>query len=353
MIILLFALLAFSFLLEAFNFKFKNWCFAFLLILLITVEAIKNHSGIDFTYGYDHYYAAMQGDTDSSYEYVYKLMVNFFSALKLPYPGFLLIYFSLVYLLYYLALSKFTEYKNTALLFLFCITIGLMGSNRQILALSIGMFASAYFLPRQKIYFALSILLAIFIHQSAFFLLPFILLNKRVDLKIYSYLLVFAFFMQILHFSKPVLNFLIFNFAPNITTKKAIIYDAIPSSEFSVVGFSLGVVRRLLPLILMLVFEKELRSNLKFDFVFNVLFLSLFTYILMYQDLEYIASRIGVYYLVFEAVLYSWFVPIIMRHKKKYLLISLYLFFCGFLIYKNTHYFPELFFPFRTLYFTF
>lgn len=353
MIILLFALLALSFLAEAFNFKYKNWCTALMLILLIAAEAIKNHSGIDYTNGYNHYYAAMQGNTQSSYEYLYKLLVNFFSSLKLPYHGFLLIYFSVVYLLYYFALSKFTEYRNTALIFLFCITIGLMGSNRQILALAIGIFASAYFLPRQKIYFALCILVAIFIHQSAFFLLPFMLWNKRVGIKIYVYFLVFAVFMQIFHLSKPLLNFLMLNFAPNITTQKAIIYDAMPSSEFSAVEFSLGVVRRLIPLILMLVFEKELRSNLKFDFVFNVLFLSLFTYILMYQDLEYIASRIGVYYLVFEAVLYSWFVPIIMRQQKKYLWIALYLIFCGFLIYKNTHYFPELFFPFRTLYFTF
>lgn len=356
MIILLFLLISAGFIMEVFNFKgqkYQQFSFIFLLILLVVLEGSKWESGIDFANCYHHFIHILLPQYKSNYEVLYDALVFLFASLKLSYSAFLFIYFTGVYVLYYFAINKLTENRITALLFIFVISIGLMGSNRQVMALALGFFGAAFGLPSRKWLFVAFVCCSTLIHQSAFFLLPLVFMEKAWKIRIWIVLMFFALLLQITGWAGKIFNYLVFSFGPEISIYRAKIYTQMIPLKFNIVGFVLGICRRLLPIILMFLFQNSLNNKKHYYLVLNILCLSLFLYILMYHDLEYIISRIGVYFLIFEAILYSWLVADIRKSKYKWMFVGIYVMFCGFLLWKNTSQFPELFFPFKTIFGTF
>lgn len=350
MIILLFILLLILFISETTNFKYKKESFIGILIAFVILEASKWESGIDFYNCYNHFQTVLLPNTHSQYEILYNAIVYVFALLKFPYHLYLFFFFTVVYVLYYFAISKFSEYRLTVFLFLFCITIGLMGSNRQIMALAIGIFATAYFLPQKKLYFLLLIITAGFIHQSAFFYLPLVFMGSKINFKWWAFLFLFAAVIQVLDLSKPVFDYMVLPFGPELSAIRVHYYNQIEPEDFNYWGFTFGVIRRLIPVLLLVYFKDKFVNRPQYFLILNILCFSVFIYILLYHDLEYVISRIGVYYLVFEAVAYSWFIPIIKKSKNKYFFISVFILYATFLLYKNTSQYPELFFPFKTIF---
>ena len=349
MIILLFLIILVLFVLETTNFKYKKQSFIGILIAFVILEAIKFESGIDYENCYNHFQSILLPNTFPKYEFLYNAIVYFFAFLKFPYHLYLFFFFSAIYTLYYFAIVKFSEYRLTVFLFLFCITIGLMGSNRQIMALAIGFFSTAYFLPQKKLYYILLIIIAGFIHQSAFFYLPLLLLCYEIKYKWWALFLVLAMVVQIFDFSKPVFDYIVLTFGPKFSAERMKYYNQIELNHFSYWGFTLGIIRRFIPILLMIYYKNSLINRKQYYLIFNILCFSVFMYILLYHDLEYVISRIGVYYLIFEAVAYSWFIPEIKKSKYKNLFIGALVLFATFLLYKNTSLYPELFFPFKTI----
>ena len=350
MIILLFLIILGLFVLETTNFKYKKQSFIGILIAFVILEAIKFESGIDYENCYNHFQSILLPNTFPKYEFLYNAIVYLFASLKVPYHLYLFFFFSAIYTLYYFAIIKFSEYRLTVFLFLFCITIGLMGSNRQIMALAIGFFATAYFLPQKKLYYILLIIIAGFIHQSAFFYLPLLLLCYEIKYKWWALFFVLAMVVQVFDLSKVGFDCLVLPFGPEFSATRLKYYNGLEPGSFNYLGFILGIIRRLFPVLLLIRFKDSLLSRPQYFLILNVLCFSVFMYILLYHDLEYVIARIGVYYLVFEAVAYSWLIPKIIKSKYKIFFICALIFYAVFLLYKNTSPYPELFFPFKTIF---
>lgn len=350
MIIVLFILISVAVLLELTDFKYKRQTFIGILVALVILEASKWESGIDFYNCYNHYRTVLVPKPFYQYEILYNSVVYLFAVLKAPYHLFLFFLFSVVYTLYYFTIIKISPNWLTTLLLLFCITIGLMGSNRQILALAIGFFATVYFLPEKKIYFVLLIICAGFFHQSAFFFLPLMLMGSKISYQWWLLLFVFAVFVQIFDFSRISFDYLILNLGPEFAVGRVKYYNGQDQGSFNHLGFTLGVIRRIIPVLLLIKFKDQLINRAQYYLIFNILCFSVFIYILLYHDLGYVISRIGVYYLIFEAVAYAWLIPQMKKSKHQYFYVTLLIFFAAFLLYKNTLSYQELFFPFKTIF---
>lgn len=354
-IILFFLLLLFTILEHQRRYNFHRALFVFSLFSIVLLESIKFDSGIDFWNTYNHYQFFILNDTRDRYEFLYKYVVYFFrNVLNFNYPFFLFFYYSVIYSLYYFSFNKITKYPITALLLVFACTVGLFGSNRQLLAIAIGFFAYIYFLKEKKISYLFFILIATFFHYSAFIYVFLLFLDRRINDKIWIVTLFALLLLNITGINFTIFNFVISNFAPekivNIIKGYNIGFAKMQSNYYM---FVIGIIRRSFPILLMIRYKNILSNRSLYQLLLNTLFFSLAVYIFFFGKIEYMSSRVSVYFIIFEVVLYVWLIPVMNKMGKKNLYLIFLLLFAGLEFIKYVFSDPTPFIPFKTLFFSF
>lgn len=354
-IILFFLLLLFTILEHQRRYNFHRALFVFSLFSIVLLESIKFDSGIDFWNTYNHYQFFILNDTRDRYEFLYKYVVYFFrNVLNFNYPFFLFFYYSVIYSLYYFSFNKITKYPITALLLVFACTVGLFGSNRQLLAIAIGFFAYIYFLKEKKISYLFFILIATFFHYSAFIYVFLLFLDRRINDKIWIVTLFALLLFNITGINFTIFNFVISNFAPekivNIIKGYNIGFAKMQSNYYM---FVIGIIRRSFPILLMIRYKNILSNRSLYQLLLNTLFFSLAVYIFFFGKIEYMSSRVSVYFIIFEVVLYVWLIPVMNKMGKKNLYLIFLLLFAGLEFIKYVFSDPTPFIPFKTLFFSF
>ena len=162
----------------------KKIVLAFLCFLMSFTEAIRFKSGTD----YWQYYNFFHGDfsefrQNHTFEPLYTIIVFLFQKVTNSFFWFDLFYFILLYSLYFFSLPKITNKYIVAFFLIFCMNIGFLGSNRQLMALGISFFATVYFLPKEKLYFILWVIVASLFHYSALITLLFVFLDRKIPEK--------------------------------------------------------------------------------------------------------------------------------------------------------------------------
>ncbi|WP_336733336.1 EpsG family protein [Chryseobacterium sp. VD8] len=354
-IILFFLLLLFTILEHQRRYNFHWALFVFSLFSIVLLESIKFDSGIDFWNTYNHYQFFNLNDTRYRYEFLYKYSVYFFrNVLNFSYPFFLFFYYSVIYSLYYFSFNKITKYPITALLLVFACTVGLFGSNRQLLAIAIGFFAYIYFLKEKKISYLFFILIAAFFHYSAFIYVFLVFLDRRINHKIWIVTLFALLLFNITGINFTIFNFVISNFAPekivNIIKGYNIGFAKMQSNYYM---FIVGIVRRGLPIFLMIRYKNFLQDKSYYQLLLNTLFFSLTTYVFFFGKLEYMSSRVSVYFIILEVILYVCLIPIMNKMGRKNLYLIFLLLFAGMEFVRYVFVDPRPFVPFKTLFFSF
>lgn len=354
-IILFFLLLLFTILEHQRRYSFHWALFVFSLFSIVLLESIKFDSGIDFWNTYNHYQFFNLNDTRYRYEFLYKYSVYFFrNVLNFSYPFFLFFYYSVIYSLYYFSFNKITKYPITALLLVFACTVGLFGSNRQLLAIAIGFFAYIYFLKEKKISYLFFILIATFFHYSAFIYVFLVFLDRRINHKIWIVTLFALLLFNITGINFTIFNFVISNFAPekivNIIKGYNIGFAKMQSNYYM---FIVGIVRRGLPIFLMIRYKNFLKDKSYYQLLLNTLFFSLATYVFFFGKLEYMSSRVSVYFIILEVILYVCLIPIMNKMGRKNLYLIFLLLFAGMEFVRYVFVDPRPFVPFKTLFFSF
>lgn len=354
-IILFFLLLLFTILEHQRRYNFHWALFVFSLFSIVLLESIKFDSGIDFWNTYNHYQFFNLNDTRYRYEFLYKYSVYFFrNVLNFSYPFFLFFYYSVIYSLYYFSFNKITKYPITALLLVFACTVGLFGSNRQLLAIAIGFFAYIYFLKEKKISYLFFILIAAFFHYSAFIYVFLFFLDRRINHKIWIVTLFALLLFNITGINFTIFNFVISNFAPekivNIIKGYNIGFAKMQSNYYM---FIVGIVRRGLPIFLMIRYKNFLQDKSYYQLLLNTLFFSLTTYVFFFGKLEYMSSRVSVYFIILEVILYVCLIPIMNKMGRKNLYLIFLLLFAGMEFVRYVFVDPRPFVPFKTLFFSF
>ncbi|WP_428070027.1 EpsG family protein [Chryseobacterium gambrini] len=335
--------------------NFHQAFFIFSLFSIVLLESIKFDSGMDFWNTYNHYQFFKLNDTRYRYEFLYKYLVFFFrNILNFSYPFFLFFYYSVIYGLYYFSLNKVTKYPISALLLLFACTVGLFGSNRQLLAIALGFFAYVYFLKDKKIFYLAFVLIATLFHYSAFLYVFLLFLDRRISDKIWMVTIVVFLLLNITGFNLKIFNFIIYNFAPEKISDIIRGYNTgFPEMQSNYYMFIIGIIRRSLPIFLMIRYKNFLQDKSYYQLLLNTLFFSLATYVFFFGKLEYMSSRVSIYFIIFEIILYVWLIPVMNKIYKKnyYLLFVILLASIEFVKYVFSGSSP--FIPFKTLFFSF
>lgn len=354
--LLIIILLIFSFLDAKFSSTQKTLVLIFCLFFWWFLESFRWESGTDY-WNYINNFKRMKFKFlwVDRYEMGYNLMVLFFrDYLKTTFTFFIAVYYSIVFMLYFFSVRKATQNPMLFLFIFFCFGIGLMGSTRQLMAVSIMFFASMYFLEKKKLWFIIFILLASLFHRTIIVCLLFVLFTNHIKYKYWLYMIAFAFITQISGLNSYVMENLL-KVLPKAFSERFsdyLLWSLAGAMNFKTYLF--GILRRALPIVLIFLYRdklKEVTENNKIQYIRNILYFSLFAYIMLSFNFTFIISRISIYFNIFEVLFYVWLITIFIKEKKYVYVIGLVSFFLVLCI-KYIMYYPHLFLPYKTIFFT-
>lgn len=355
--LLIVLLLLFSFFDEKFSSVQKTLVLIFCLVMWWFLESFRWESGTDF-YNYYNNFDGLRINHVSTdrFELGYNLLVLFCrDYLKCTFYVFNALYYSVIFLLYFFSIRKATPNSILFLFIFFCFAIGLMGSTRQLMAVSIMFFASVYFLENKKVAFIACILLASLFHRTIIVCLIFVVFNHNIRYKYWLCMIAAALLIQISGVNAFIMGKFI-SLLPESYSDRFTAYLSLSEPDtIDPRTYFFGILRRGLPVFLLLVNKDKLNKlvdHTRLQYILNIMFFSLFAYIILSFNFTFIISRISIYFNIFEALFYVWLITIYTR-ERKYLYIAGLVSFFLVLCVKYIMNYPQLFLPYKTIFFTF
>lgn len=282
---------------------------SFLLILLLV--GLRDQTGNDW-YQYLDYYESLgtHFEIDNHFEIGYKFFSKAFSLIGLSYPQFLFLS-TLIYLgIYFWVFSK-NKYSNVlVLIFYSSYLLGLMGTGRQVLALSLCLLAGQFLLEGRTRNFFIAVFIAFLLHKAAVvFFLAYFFINKNISNKNYLFIIIgsiiFSTFQGFIH---AILNF--FSQLSSIIQHQLNVYiiadDLNPiyySDDFKLL-FLLYAKRIIFALFF--IFSKRFikKLNLQYNFYLNCYIFSLVLFFIFYNAYPAIGIRISLYFYIYDLFLF-------------------------------------------------
>jgi hypothetical protein len=270
--------------------------------LVLAMVWLTFHDGLRWEIGTDwiHYYDAFVEDDNEHMGAAYRFINRCFRLFTDNYSIFIFCFATFCYCILGKFLAKYSPNPIMSACIYYCSMIGLMGSNRQLLAMSICLLSLNYIFERKKKYFILSVLCATTIHLTAFSFLPaYYLFNLSYRKKTILLIAGCAFLVGVLHLVNkiPFVEYLALIDSMGSGTNLANYVDNFDSSV-SVVGS----IKRLLFVFLAL-YVRDYVNSKEYDF-FLLLYVIGCTIYLIFNGsvLQVLAGRGAAYYNIYECV---------------------------------------------------
>lgn len=352
LLLILFLLFAFSFL--EIQKKEVNYLFYFILGALVFLDAVKFGSGTDYFFYANDYHKYLENiNYESRYEPIYTQLSKICSISRVPYHLFLFGFYSIYYFIIGFTIKKYSPYPILSVFLFFCISIGLLGSNRQLMAMAIVFFATCKFVeikPNYKyLYFLLALIIASGFHYSAFLALPIILFNKNITVRNWLIIFVISILLVVFSFNNYIV-FKIDKYLPvvysNLINKYRKTTDVIVPISYSLF---FGIIRRGFLVLLFIIYKEKLQHHHLYRILYNISWFSLIFYVFLFT-MPFLGSRAGNYFLMFECISYVLILQTINSQKLK-LFFGIFTLILGvFLFFKNISIYPHLFIPYKTIF---
>ncbi len=329
-------------------------CFKLVVFILLVFQVgLRWETGTDWPY-YTNNFEDTNNVADvflhiiMGFEPGYGFSVLFIKKIYDSYSFFLVVHALVYYYLIFIAFKRLTPYFFISLLLFYVTTLGLWGSNRQLIALAICLNALTYVFEKKSIKFGLSIALAFLFHSTALVFCVYYFMNREIKAKMVVLVLLLAFII-----GKTNLPTVIFSFAGNLigggAVSKVGAYTESAMKELEEAPLSLlGLIRRLIYLVLFLLNYNFLKTKLKYyALLFNGYLFGLVLYFLFSSTLLIIVNRGSLYFNVMESfLLASQFMIIKSELERCYVLAVLFVV-SIFLMFQSITAYPDLFLPYK------
>jgi len=232
--------------------------------------------------------------------------------------------------------------------------MGMMGSNRQLIALAISIYALRYVIEKKSIHFFLFILVAISFHASAYIFIVYYFLNRNIKSRVLLIALSIVFIIYFLGYSQTVIDAFANagDWVGGIAKVKSEVYiesssEALKERKLSI----LSLFSRLGFLALFYYNRKELSIKIPYynillnGYIFGVLF-----YFTFANTLLIMVSRGSLYFNAMIPLLLSSQIILIRGNAKKAVSIFILLIISGFLFYQSIAPYPDLFVPYKGIF---
>jgi len=356
-IVTLLVLFVFSFLELRMNLSslLKKRMSVFVYFLLVLQVGLRWQTGTDW----DPYFIHFEQISNISdvffsiiaFEPGYTLFVLAVKYLWNSYTVFLVVHALVYYALIFSAFKKLSPYLFISLLVFYATSMGVLGSNRQLIALGICLYALRYVIDKNAMKFFILIAFASLIHITAVIFIIYYFLNKDIKQLWLLAILILSFVI-----GKTSLPFFLFNFVGNnivgMASSKALYYieiaeDGLLNNSLSV----LGLIKRLLFMGLFIYNYKFLTLKLSYyKLIFNGYLVGLVIYFLFSSSILVLVNRGSLYFATMEVLLLaSQFWVLKNKYNKNIFLIVLFIIVL-FLFFQSIAGYADLFIPYKGIF---
>jgi hypothetical protein len=327
-----------------------------LLYFIIVVQiGLRWETGTDW----DPYYSQFNDVDDVSmvfinvlagFEIGYGFLTFYTHKLFGDYSVFLLLHALFFYAVIFKTAKNFSPYLYLSLLFFYATNLGLVGSNRQLLALAICLLALPFVESKKPIPFFLLIILASLFHTTAILFVVYYFFNRTLKLESILSLLIIGFLIG--KTSIPLNVFSLSGFLSDSASSKIEIYSEIADDPSGGALSIFGLLKRILLLILFTYNYEFLNKRLNYyKILYNGYAFGLFIYFMFSSSLIIIVNRGSIYFNIMESFLIASQLLIFKnRMEKVYTLIFIFIISVLLLVQSISQY-QDLFDPYKSLFY--
>jgi hypothetical protein len=322
--------------------------------VLVLQVGLRWETGTDWNPYFQHFEAVSDFSSTApslvSPEYGYNISVWLTKLLFPDYSVFLVLHAVIYYLLIFNSIQRYTGMLYLPLMVFYATTMGVMGSNRQLIAVAIGFFALRYIENGQRVRFLVLVGLAFMFHSSALLLLIFLFL--RTPFRNRTVLLTLAGAIVI---GLSPLPEMLFSQAGNLlggalVVKATYYLDSGPTS-LSETGLTvLGLVKRIVFLALFLHNRKHLSCRLRYyDLMLNGYVVGLTLYFACARSLLIILNRGSLYFDFLEPILLACQVMVLTRKSNRLALATVLCVASVIFFFQSISPYPDEFLPYNNV----
>lgn len=334
----------------------RNFLIGLLYIIIVIQIGLRWETGTDwnpylenFEISDDYNFVLLNSLT--GFEIGYGTFVFIIKKIFDSYSFFLVLHATIFYAIIFKTSKKYSPYSFISLLFFYATNIGIVGSNRQLLAIAICLTSLPFVIDRKPIKFFAIIIIATLFHSSALLFGVYYFFNKKI-----KWYIVFSSLLVAFVIGKTSLPLKLFSLAGGIgeiATSKVEAYGNAAKEAMQDASLSIfGLIKRILFLILFTFNMKYLSKKLSYyKILYNGYAFGLFLYFLFSSSLIIIVNRGSLYFNIMESFLISsQFLIIGYRSEKAYFLFILLIISILLLIQSISPY-PDLFDPYKSFFY--
>ncbi len=335
----------------------RNWLVFSLYIIIVLQIGLRWETGSDWTPYLENFqntdeYSTVLINALIGYEIGYGTFAFLIKKLFDNYSVFLIIHALIFYWGIFRMAKKYSPYFFISVLFFYATNLGMVGSNRQLLAIIICLYSLEYVSERKPFKFFAFIGVACLFHTTAFLFAVYYFLNRNFKTVTVVFVLIISFMI-----GKTGLPFLVFSkfggIFGELAAGKTIAYsdgakDVLAESSLSV----FGLIKRLLFIAIFTYNYLFLSKRLYYyKIVYNGYVFGMVIYFLFESTLLILVNRGSLYFNIMESLLISCqFLVLRKRSNQGYVFFVLLLISIVFLFQSIAAY-PELFDPYKGLFY--
>lgn len=267
------------------------------------------------------------------------------------YTVFLLINSFIYYALIFKASTHLSPYPVLSIALLYSLTIGILGSNRQLLAIAICIYSLKFIYSRENKKFFAGIFIAATFHMSALLFSIYFILNRRFNFLTISAAIVTSIIIGMSSIPSAIFGAAGDLFGGIIGFKATYYAD---NSNLAATQLSIaGLIKRLIVFcVVSFIYTKISVKHSSYTILFNGYCTGLIIYFLFHQSLLILVNRGSIYFTITEAFLLSYLPAICKTKIDRYIAIALLSIYSIILFFQSIAAYPDLFIPYQDTFFT-
>jgi hypothetical protein len=190
-ILFLFTYFSFADVFEGISKRNLSICWIICFMLLVFQDGLRWETGTDWI-PYSTYFDRCLELTDDKFEWGYASLSKLIRLFTSEYTVFLVAYALILYSLVFKCIKRHAINPFLSLFLYYCMTLPILGMNRQFLALGICLYSIRYIIEKRFFYFVACIGVAMLFHLSAIMFFIVYFFRKSFDVRIYIILLLIA-----------------------------------------------------------------------------------------------------------------------------------------------------------------
>lgn len=335
--------------------KTKRFLFFVTYVVLVLQVGLRWETGTDWIPYLSHFESFKWGIKNASlinmFEYGYNLFVWIVRVFTINYSVFLVVHAIIFYFLILRSFERYTPYLFIAILMFYVLSMGMIGSNRQLIALAICIYSLRYVVEKNPVKFSLLIFLAANFHITAVLFIIYYFLDREFKPLTIALILISAFIIG--KFRLPLLLFSGFgNLIGGNTATKTLLYlqgnkGILHENQLSIIG----LFKRLIFLSIFYYNRKSLGEKLPYyTLLLNGYIVGIVFYFLFGNSLLVVVSRGSIFFNIMEPLLIASQLCLFKRKGNIIVIMVVLLAFSFIFFFQSIRTYPDLFIPYKSVF---